>query len=402
MSDMKREDTAPLLGSDAPAMKNLPPVSGAAALGEQRALWVCALLATATIVRISMPVGVGLLLGALAAFTLQPLYQILTRRLSPMLAALVCVLVAMLGVVGAVGFMAYLIIDHGVTVAQWLLHASAPGGALRGYMGRYSNVLAWLHLNPDQLVTRLTSAASDITTRTARVAAEVAGVTFDGLLGLFFMSMTLHFVLCNWTTLARRAELLLPLAPAHTRALFAQFSEVGRTVLLGTVLTGLAQGLLAGIGYRVTGVPEPLFFGAATALASLVPAVGTLLIWVPAGVYLLLTGHVAAGVVELCFGLVLVVGVSDYVIRPMLVGRGGEGPALLTFVALFGGIEVFGLIGLVLGPLLMTLSLAMLRLYEVDRANRRGLPSTDRGAASDRGERVSNYISQRLAALRRG
>ena len=104
------------------------------------------------------------------------------------------------------------------------------------------------------------------------------------------------------------------------------------------MLTGLAQGLFAAVGYRIAGVPEPAFFGAATAVASLLPGVGTMLVWVPAGIFLLATGHPGGGVLELIWERLVVVGVSDYVIRPRLVGRGGTMPAMLTFAALFGGV----------------------------------------------------------------
>ena len=164
---------------------------------------------------------------------------------------------------------------------------------------------------------------------------------------------------------------MLPLRPRDTRALFDEFRRVGRTVLLGTVMTGLAQGLLSTIGYWITRVPDAPFFGALTTVASLLPGVGTLLVWVPVGLYLILTGHVGLGIAELTYGAAVVVGLSDYIIRPRLVGSHSEAPALLTFVALFGGLEVFGLIGLILGPVIMSLAVALLRIYEREATIRR-------------------------------
>jgi predicted PurR-regulated permease PerM len=96
-------------------------------------------------------------------------------------------------------------------------------------------------------------------------------------------------------------------------------------------------------------------------------------VWVPAGIFLLGTGHVGMGVLELCWGGLVVVGVSDYVIRPRLVGGHGTMPALLTFAALFGGVEVFGLEGLIVGPLIMSVSFAVLRIFAQDAEERRAL-----------------------------
>ena len=144
----------------------------------------------------------------------------------------------------------------------------------------------------------------------------------------------------------------------------SEFQKVGKEVFVGTMLTGLAQGVLACVGYRIAQVPEAVLLGTVTAICSLVPAVGTLLILVPVGVILIAVGHPIAGIFELLWG-VLVVGVlSDYVIRPALVGGRGHVPTLLTFISLFGGVEVFGLLGLIVGPVIAAVSLALLRTYD--------------------------------------
>ena len=122
--------------------------------------------------------------------------------------------------------------------------------------------------------------------------------------------LSLHYILRNWQAVARRAQETFPLRPDYTAALFAEFRRVGRTTLFGTIVTGLAQGVLATLGYWISGVREPVFFGAATAIASLIHAVGTMLVWVPAGIYLLLDGHPARGVLELVWGGAMVVGVT--------------------------------------------------------------------------------------------
>jgi predicted PurR-regulated permease PerM len=176
--------------------------------------------------------------------------------------------------------------------------------------------------------------------------------------------MTSFFVLRHWTSNLALAERILPLHPAHTRVVLAEFQKVGGEVFIGTLLTGIAQGVLAGIGYAIVGVPEAALLGAVTAICSLVPAIGTMLVWVPVGVVLLILGQLGAGIFVLVWG-VLVVGVlCDYVIRPKLVGGKGHVPTLLTFISLFGGIEVFGLMGLIVGPVIASVALALLRTYD--------------------------------------
>jgi predicted PurR-regulated permease PerM len=192
----------------------------------------------------------------------------------------------------------------------------------------------------------------------------VAGATFGSTLALFFTIMTTFFVLRHWPEILDRAERILPLHPMHTRVVLDEFQKVGKEVFIGTMLAGLAQGSLAGVGYAVAGVPEVALLSALTAMSSLVPAIGTILVWVPVGIGLILSGHAVAGIFELLWGALVVVVLSDYVIRPRLVGRGGHVPTLLTFVSLFGGVKVFGLLGLVVGPVIAAVALALLRTYD--------------------------------------
>ena len=184
------------------------------------------------------------------------------------------------------------------------------------------------------------------------------------------MALSAYFVLGQWSDILVRSERVLPFERRHTRALLEQFRSVGREVLLGTVVTGIVQGLLAAAGYWATGVPEPAFFGALTALASLIPGVGTLLVWVPIGVVQIVTGHAGAGIAELAYSALTVGIASDYLIRPRLIGRQTSVPSVFMFIALFGGVGAFGLVGLILGPVIVTLSLAVLKAYERQVADR--------------------------------
>jgi predicted PurR-regulated permease PerM len=111
-----------------------------------------------------------------------------------------------------------------------------------------------------------------------------------------------------------------------------------------------------------------------TAVASLLPVVGTMLVWVPAGLVLILDGHLAPGVFVFAWNVLGVVTFCDYVVRPRLVGGGATRlSSWVAFVALFGGLKLFGFVGLLLGPMIVGVSLAALRLYERTRAFRLGL-----------------------------
>ena len=333
---------------------------------ERRALGFLALVALAALVRLALPVGVGLFLGALLAFALEPIYRWLQRKkLNSGAAALTCAMGATAIVSSAVLAMTTLLVTRGIVLLSVLRVQIAPGGGARALAEHSLLRLTLVHINVNDILGRLESEAVSLGSRVAGVAAQVAEITLDGLLTVFFMTLASTFVLRRWDDIVARSERLLPLEPRHTRALLGQFRSVGRDVLLGTIVTGIIQGLLAGIGYWITGVPEPAFFGALTAVASLVPGVGTVLVWLPIGVARVMGGHVAAGLIELFYSALTVGIASDYMIRPALVGRGNSVPSVFMFIALFGGVSAFGIIGLILGPVAVSLSLAVLRTYEL-------------------------------------
>ena len=176
--------------------------------------------------------------------------------------------------------------------------------------------------------------------------------------------MTMYYVLLEGAGLARRIERIAPLEPRHTRALIVEAREVGRDAFLGTLATSAIQGVLAGIGYAALGVPQPVTWAVATALASFLPVIGTLIVWVPLTGYLLMDGHPVRAVLLAAYGVLIVTSLADYVIRPRIVGARGHGHPLLTLIALLGGIEVFGLAGLIIAPIVMSVFVAAFRLYE--------------------------------------
>jgi predicted PurR-regulated permease PerM len=180
-------------------------------------------------------------------------------------------------------------------------------------------------------------------------------------------------MLRHWGELGKRAEYLMPINPRHTRRLLREVRRLGRIVVIGNFGTALIQGAIAALGFAIARVPEAAFLGAMTAVTSLLPVVGTMLVWVPAGLLLLAGGHTAASAFVFVWSALAVVGFCDYVVRARLVGGSETMSSWMTFIALFGGIKLFGFVGLLLGPMIVGTSIASLRLYERSRRFRLGL-----------------------------
>jgi predicted PurR-regulated permease PerM len=155
---------------------------------------------------------------------------------------------------------------------------------------------------------------------------------------------------------------LTPLPGSLEREIADRFKEVSESAFFGTFLTALAQGVLGGIGFLIVGLP-PLVWGALMAFLSLIPLVGTFLVWGPAAILLMASDRLGAGIFLVIWGVV-VVGLSDNILRPLLMKGKSQLHPLLIFFSLLGGMIAFGPLGILLGPLAIVLVISMLRAYE--------------------------------------
>jgi len=168
---------------------------------------------------------------------------------------------------------------------------------------------------------------------------------------------------------APRVRKMLPLAAEDSQALIDTASKTVGAVFRGVLLTALAQATLATVGYIVVGAPVPALLGLATFFGAVLPFVGAGIVWVPTAVGLFLAGRTGGAVVLAIWGA-LVVSLVDNFLRPYLIGRGSRLPMLWLFLAILGGLQTFGLLGLVLGPAALALFLACWRIYQHQRAHR--------------------------------
>ncbi len=342
---------------------------------EQRALGLTALAAVAAILWLVWPVGTGVLLGVFLAFIFRPIHLRLARRWPPTAAALATVLGSTLAIALTCGGLVWILVRDGTVLGRQAVDSLGPSGAWRKVVHAIDAATGRFGLSTAGLEAKARTLIEGASAHVAEFAQTVASTTASTLLAILFEMLTMYFVLTRWEVVVMAAQDILPLRPEYTVKLLMEFRRVGRTTLLSTGVIGLIQGVLATVGYWIAGLPEPLFFGALTAVVSLVPGLGTMLVWVPASIVLALLGHLGLGIFLALWGVLALSGVPDYLIRPRLVGKGGDQvPALLTFIALFGGAALLGLKGLIVGPVLMALAIAVLRLYADQERSRRGQP----------------------------
>jgi predicted PurR-regulated permease PerM len=144
-----------------------------------------------------------------------------------------------------------------------------------------------------------------------------------------------------------------------------KFRAITRATLGGSLATVLIHGTAGGVIFFFFGLPSPLLWGAVMAVLSLIPVVGTALVWAPVVVYYVLTGAVWKGIILLVV-FIGVVGTVDNLVKPVLIRRGTEIDTLWIFLSVLGGIGVFGFLGLFLGPFLVTILLVLVEIYKVE------------------------------------
>jgi predicted PurR-regulated permease PerM len=196
----------------------------------------------------------------------------------------------------------------------------------------------------------------------------IASTAAAAVLSLFVFVYAVYVFLVDGPEHTEWIEEHAPLDVEHTRRLAAAFHETGRGLFVSLGLTGLAQGALATITYVALGVPRALVLGLLTCFASLIPSVGSGLVWVPITVGLALAGKTASAVIMACVG-VFFIGTVDNVLRPVFARYGKlELSTFILLMAIFGGLAVFGPWGLVLGPLFVRLAKEALTMARLDRA----------------------------------
>ncbi|HEX2009785.1 MAG TPA: AI-2E family transporter, partial [Roseateles sp.] len=197
--------------------------------------------------------------------------------------------------------------------------------------------------------------------------------TFDFLVGFFISLYLMFFLLRDGEALARRIRDALPLHGRYKRELGEKFATVIRATVKGNIVVAALQGALGGLAFWFLGVHAPVLWAVLMAFLSLLPAVGAGLVWLPVALYFLATGAIWAGIGLIAYG-VLVIGLVDNLLRPILVGKDTRMPDYLVLVATLGGLVVFGLNGFVIGPLIAAMFMAVWGIVTVERRDGRPLP----------------------------
>jgi len=325
----------------------------------------------------------ALLLAAIFSALCQPLHSRLLRWFGgrAVLASLVTILVLLIGIIGPLlGFLGIVTsqaVEVSSAVQPWIQEQISGRGELS--VERFFDL-------PDELEpyeSQVYAKAGELTSRVGEfllnsLAAATRG-TANFFFMLFIMLYAMFFFLRDGSKILDKILYYMPLESDDEYLMVDKFVSVTRATLKGSLVIGIVQGGLAGLAFAVVGIEGAAFWGTVMAVLSIIPGIGTALIWVPAAIYLAVNGQSVASA-GLTFWCVVVVGTVDNVLRPTLVGRDTQMSDLLIMLSTLGGLVLFGPTGLVVGPIIAALFVTVWEIY--GEAFSAYLPST---AASEGG-----------------
>jgi predicted PurR-regulated permease PerM len=207
---------------------------------------------------------------------------------------------------------------------------------------------AWLQRELQEFGTKLLEAADEF------------------LIGLAIILFVVYYALTDGDRFIAYLRRAVPIPGRQVDFLLSEARVGLRAVFFGQILMSLLQGILCGIGWWISGLPSPVLWGAVMAIVALLPVVGTPMIWVPGSLYLLVQGELVAGIFLLLWGIIVVLVILDTFLRPKIIGYGTDIHPMLVLIGVLGGVAAFGFIGLFLGPLIVGILIAVLKVYEAD------------------------------------
>ncbi len=225
------------------------------------------------------------------------------------------------------------------------------------------DILERLNLNAAEVIQqKLSTLATEAGKLVAGKAVELGSNTLGFAVSFGIMLYLLFFLLRDGQELAHRIRNTLPLRPHHKQELIEKFATVIRATVKGNLVVAAAQGALGGLIFGILGIQGAVLWGVLMAFLSLLPAVGASLIWGPVSIYYFATGDILKGSILAAYG-VLVIGLVDNLLRPLLVGKDTKLPDYVVLISTLGGMSLFGLTGFVIGPAIAALFIACWDIY---------------------------------------
>ncbi|MBD3402631.1 AI-2E family transporter [candidate division GN15 bacterium] len=283
---------------------------------------------------------------------------------------IMCVLVLLL-IIGPVGYLLVALVSEATTAVAYVNEMYQEGELTE----LFSFNLPWLEGVREELgkyydlskinIEEITKDAMNVVSSV--LVAQTRNILANGAQAAFYfvlMFFTMYYFFKDGSQIIHRLRRLMPLTPTQINITFGQLHDIITATMYGGLVVALVQGVLGGILFWAVGIPSAVFWGALMAFLSIIPLIGAFIIYVPAGIILIIAGSWVEGLIVIIFGSV-VISQIDNLLRPMLIAGKTSMHPLLLFFSIMGGIAVFGLLGVVLGPIIAAIFVTLLKIFEL-------------------------------------
>lgn len=318
------------------------------------------------------PFAEVLLAASMLTVSFYPVYQWIHARVrNSDAAAALCILLLLVALLAPLAALGTVVASEAQSAFQTLERQSAEHGGWANYLGQAADTpVQWVGARTGipageikaAISERAQVAAGKMVAWSGRLFGNLAATTTDILLTLFVML----FLFPIGERFGQHLHEYVPIERHRLELMMGTMKSAIVANLYGMIAVAASQGALVGVGFALTGVPSPVFWAVVAAFASLIPLIGTALVVAPAVIALAVSGAYGKAVFLLVWGIV-VVGMSDNFVRPMVLKKGIEMNTLAIFLSLMGGIQAFGFIGLFAGPVIVTMAFVMIRMLNQER-----------------------------------
>ncbi len=316
----------------------------------------------------------AILTSIVVAYVFYPLYKFLYKKIkSKSLSSLIITLLIILLITVPIAFMLNAIVRE----------AYASSAAIKGLLEKGTELgaecdegkLCDLLKNINEITTnpKLQFYVQDtIKSITSFISRNVSNFIFSAprrILDIFIMFFLIFYLFKDGETFVNKIKCLIPLKSTHRRRILDQFNHIIYAVIYGYILMAVIQGSLAMLGFFILKVPNPILWGLATIIAALLPFIGTTLVWLPIGLYFIITGYlqgvgglILKGILIIAYGILIISSV-DNIIRPKFISATGKIHPVIALLGVVGGLFMFGFVGIFVGPLLLALLVTFIDIY---------------------------------------
>lgn len=282
------------------------------------------------------------------------------------IASLLTIIIITVIIIGPFSYLSFLLVNELTNISEYLKEGKFE--ALTDLLnsprikGVVNGIVSFMNMTEEEMKSTL---SGNISRLGKEIVVRIAGGVGDivtGAVNFVFMVFSIFFLLKDGPEFLRKTHDYMPFPEEQKERLEVQIRDIIVSTVYGGVLVAIVQGIIGGVTYYILGVPSPVFWGLSTAVASFIPLVGAAAVWVPAAGYLFIKGFALKGVI---LAIVGIFGISliDNILKPIIIGGRTKMPILIIFFSVLGGIKLFGLIGLIAGPLVMAIFVSVVEIF---------------------------------------